>query len=264
MTTPFIQFKNVEKSFDRQAVLKGVNLSIFRGEITAVIGKSGTGKSVLLKHIIGLVRQDAGQLLVNGEPLHRMPRRKALAFRRELSYMFQDNALFDFMTVYDNIALPLAETGRAPRADIREKVTTRMEQLGLTGTDVKYPSEISGGMRKRVALARALVTDPKVVLFDEPTTGLDPIRKKDVHTMIENYQRQFGFTAVIVSHDIPEIFDIAQHIAMLDDGIISFEGTKEEILGSHIDAVHDFIQGHASPVMTNDSDPPGPKLAAKH
>jgi phospholipid/cholesterol/gamma-HCH transport system ATP-binding protein len=243
MQTPFIQFKEVKKNFGSLAVLNGVNLSINKGEITVIIGKSGTGKSVLLKHIVGLVQEDSGQLLIQGEPLNQLPRKKALHFKKSMSYMFQDNALFDFLTVFDNIALPLVETSRVSPSVLKEKVHTRMSQLSIEGIDHKYPSELSGGMRKRVALARALVTNPEVILFDEPTAGLDPVRKKNVHNMIKEYQKKFGFTAVIVSHDIPEIFDLAQHIAFLDEGIIAFEGSKQDILHSDMKSVHGFIRG---------------------
>ncbi|MCP3944471.1 MAG: ATP-binding cassette domain-containing protein [Desulfobacteraceae bacterium] len=243
MTSPLIQLVDVKKSFGAHQVLTGVNLSIHKGEILAVIGKSGTGKSVLLKHIIGLIHQDSGEILIQGKPLHKMSEKKSFLFREELSYMFQENALFDSMNVFENIGLPLAERSQYTKFIIEEKVKTRMEQLGLGPIGEKFPAQLSGGMRKRVALARALVTDPKVVLFDEPTTGLDPVRKKKVHSMIEEYQKQFGFTAVIVSHDIPEIFDVAQHIAMLDEGKIIFEGSKDDILDAHNDTVNAFIRG---------------------
>ncbi|MCA1793331.1 MAG: ABC transporter ATP-binding protein [Desulfotignum sp.] len=243
MHTAFIQFTEVRKKFGSLVVLNGVNLTINKGEITVIIGKSGTGKSVLLKHIVGLVQEDSGQLLIQGEPLNRLPRKKALQFQKSMSYMFQDNALFDFLTVFDNIALPLKETSRISPSILKEKVHTRMSQLSIEGIDHKYPSELSGGMRKRVALARALVTNPEVILFDEPTAGLDPVRKKNVHHMIREYQKKFGFTAVIVSHDIPEIFDLAQHIAFLDEGIIAFEGSKQEIMESDMKSVHGFIRG---------------------
>jgi phospholipid/cholesterol/gamma-HCH transport system ATP-binding protein len=243
MSSPLIQFVDVKKRFGDNQVLKGINLSIYKGEIIAVIGMSGTGKSVLLKHIIGLLHQDSGKLLIQGKPLHLMPKKEKLHFKKELSYMFQENALFDFLNVYDNIALPLSELSSYSNSIIEQKVKTRMNQFGLRSIGQKFPSQLSGGMRKRVALARALITNPKVVLFDEPTTGLDPVRKKNVHAMIKEYQKQFGFTAVIVSHDIPEIFDVAQRIAMLDEGVITFEGTKEDILHSHSDIVNAFIRG---------------------
>jgi phospholipid/cholesterol/gamma-HCH transport system ATP-binding protein len=243
MTIPLIQFVNIKKRFDTQEVLKGVHLSIYSGEITVIIGKSGTGKSVLLKHMIGLMRPDSGHILIDGEPVHQLSREKIKAFQKELSYMFQDNALFDSMTVYDNIALPLAENRDYPKKQIYDKVMYQIRELGLSGSEEKFPAQLSGGMRKRVALARALITDPKIILFDEPTTGLDPVRKKSVHTMIKEYQEKFEFTAVIVSHDIPDIFNISQHVAMLDEGIIQFEGSKNEILDSHSTILNAFIRG---------------------
>jgi phospholipid/cholesterol/gamma-HCH transport system ATP-binding protein len=252
MTCPLIQFVDIKKRFGTHQVLKGVNLSIYKGEIMVVIGKSGMGKSVLLKHIIGLVHQDSGELLIDGKTLRTLPKKERLSFKRELSYMFQENALIDFLNVFENIALPLVETSKDTRFTIEDKVNTRMTQLGLGPIGKKFPSQLSGGMRKRVALARALVTDPKVVLFDEPTTGLDPVRKKRVHTMIKEYQEQFGFTAVIVSHDIPDIFDLAQHIALLDDGKIVFEGTREDILHSRSDTVNAFIRGDEQQLCSGD------------
>jgi phospholipid/cholesterol/gamma-HCH transport system ATP-binding protein len=247
MTVPLIQFIDIAKRFGTHEVLKGLNLSIYTGEIIAVIGKSGTGKSVLLKHIIGLVHQDSGQILIEGEPLHQLSVEKIRSFQNELSYMFQDNALFDFLNIYDNIALPLVENSTLPKTRIKEKVMTRIKQLGLMDAEEKFPAQLSGGMRKRVALARALVTDPKIVLFDEPTSGLDPVRKKNVHSMIQEYQEKFGFTAVIVSHDIPQIFNIAQRIALLDDGVIKFEGSQKDILESDSIVLNAFIRGDDVP-----------------
>jgi len=243
MTSPLIEFIDVTKKFGTACVLNGVNLSIYKGEITAIIGKSGTGKSVLLKHIIGLIQQDSGQILIEGRPLYQLPKQERKSFQKKLSYMFQDNALFDFLTIYDNIALPLVENATFPKSQVKEKVLKRMKQLGLIGVEDKFPAQLSGGMRKRVALARALVVNPKIVLFDEPTTGLDPIRKRKVHSMIQEYQEKFEFTAVIVSHDIPEIFNVAQRIAMLDEGIIKFEGSKKDILNSHSKVLNAFIRG---------------------
>ena len=243
MTAPFIQFADIKKSFGTNSVLKGVNLSLYRGEIIAIIGKSGTGKSVLLKHIIGLIEQDSGKILINGIPLKQLSFKDKKNFRKTLSYMFQDNALFDFMNIYDNISLPLVENSNFPKDQVENRVFTQMKQLGLTGIENQFPAQISGGMKKRVALARALVTDPQIVLFDEPTAGLDPVRKKNVHSMIQEYQEKFGFTAVIVTHDIPEIFNISQRIALLDEGIIRFEGSKEELFNSQSKILNSFIIG---------------------
>ncbi|MBF0572257.1 MAG: ATP-binding cassette domain-containing protein, partial [Desulfamplus sp.] len=164
-------------------------------------------------------------------------------FKRNFSYMFQENALFDSMNIYENIALPLTETSRLSKQEIKNKVEMRMEQLEIQGTSNKYPAQLSGGMKKRVALARALITEPSIVLFDEPTTGLDPVRKNGVHAMIKSYQQMFGFTAVIVSHEIPDIFQIAQRVAMLEKGKIIFQGSAEEIMKSDLSEVSTFING---------------------
>ncbi len=243
MADPFIQFIDVKKSFDENHVMRGVNLSVYKGEITVVIGKSGGGKSVLLKHIIGLITQDSGEILISGKDLSSLNKKEKKAFKNKLSYMFQSNALFDSLNIFDNIALPLNEKSSFSKEEIKEKVNLRMSQLEIDGTEGKFPSELSGGMQKRVALARALVTDPDIVLFDEPTTGLDPVRKKSVHSMIKEYQKKFGFTAVVVSHEIPEIFDIAQRIAMLNNGKIVFEGDRESLINSNNEAVKSFIIG---------------------
>lgn len=238
---PLIQLNNICKTFDSNEVLKNVNLSIYKGEITTIIGKSGGGKSVLLKHIIGLLAPDSGSILFNGEPFYRRTKAERSKLKKKFSYMFQDSALFDSMTVFDNIALPLKEATSMKPAEIRERVKKRLAQLDLKGIEEKFPGELSGGMKKRVALARALVTDPEIVLFDEPTTGLDPIRKKTVLQMISDYQKQFGFTGVMVSHEIPDIFSISQRIAMLSDGEIIFEGSSEELLNAQEPAIRAFI-----------------------
>jgi phospholipid/cholesterol/gamma-HCH transport system ATP-binding protein len=244
---PLIELKDTVKKFGDNYVLQGVNLRIRKGEITAIIGKSGVGKSVLLKHIIGLYEPDSGDIFYDGTAIGALKTRERRALKRKFSYMFQESALFDFLTVFENIALPLQERAAYANAEVRQRVHDRMLQLDLHEIDDKYPSQLSGGMKKRVALARALVTDPEIVLFDEPTTGLDPIRKSAVHSMISDYQRRFGFTGVIVSHEIPDIFFISQHVAMLDDGRIVFEGTPEEIQQVADPVVQGFIQGLERP-----------------
>lgn len=243
MTEPYIKIEGLHKTFNSNHVMKGVNLSIYKNEITAVIGRSGCGKSVLLKHIIGLMEQDSGNIWLDGKKISRLSVKEKREFRMNLSYMFQNNALFDFLNVYDNIGLPLVEGSSMSKREIEKKVKLRMEQLELEGTGHHYPAELSGGMRKRVALARALVTDPGVVLFDEPTTGLDPVRKNRIHNMIKEYKDKFGFTAVIVSHDIPDIFEITQRIAMLEDGKILYEGDCEGIMNSDNPVIQSFIRG---------------------
>ncbi len=243
MTTPLIELKNVQKAFDESQVLADVNLRIPEGKITTIIGKSGMGKSVLLKHIIGLLIPDAGTIFFQGNDLSKMKRADKKALKMKFSYMFQGTALFDSMTVFENIALPLKERRTLSKAAIKEKVNEKLGQLDLHGVNDRYPSQISGGMKKRVALARALVTDPEIVLFDEPTTGLDPIRKNAAHSMILDYQKRFGFTAIIVSHEIPDVFFISDHMAMLDEGKIVFEGSPDEIQQSTNPVIQQFIHG---------------------
>jgi phospholipid/cholesterol/gamma-HCH transport system ATP-binding protein len=247
MDQPLIQFKDAVKRFGDNPVLDRVNLSIYKGEITSIIGKSGTGKSVLLKHIIGLYQPDSGQVLFEGMPLSKMKSGARKTLKQKFSYMFQDTALFDFLTVFENIALPLREKTALPDGEIQRRVRDKMYQLDLHDIDLKFPAQLSGGMKKRVALARALVTNPEIVLFDEPTTGLDPIRKNAVHSMISDYQKRFGFTAIIVSHEIPDVFFISQRVAMIDSGKILFEGTSEEIQQVTTPVVKNFIQGLESP-----------------
>ncbi len=241
-----IQFKRVHKRFGDNAVLKGVDLSIYQGQVTTIIGKSGIGKSVLLKHIIGLLRPDEGEILFAGKAIKAFSAEERKALKMKFSYMFQGNALFDSMTIYENVALPLKEKGRLDIAEIESRVRDKLNQLDLAGIEDRYPSQLSGGMKKRVAMARALVTDPEIVLFDEPTTGLDPIRKNAAHAMISRYQKTFGFSGVMVSHEIPDVFHISQRIAMLDQGRILFEGSPEDILKSDVPIIRQFIRGEAS------------------
>jgi len=243
MDQPFIELIDIHKSFSGNHVLDGVNLSIETGRVTCVIGKSGTGKSVLLKHIIGLMQPDSGQVCVNGLPTNQMDNIQRHRFYRQISYMFQDNALFDFLTVWENIALPLTEKKKIPMDQIRQRVKEKMEALEISNHENKYPAQLSGGIRKRVALARALITEPVAVLFDEPTSGLDPVRRNNVHAMITTYQKEFGFTAVIVSHDIPQIFTISQRLAMLDQGKIIYFGKSDGIFQTDNDVVKAFISG---------------------
>ncbi|MBL0712970.1 MAG: ATP-binding cassette domain-containing protein [Desulfosarcina sp.] len=243
MTAPLIRFEKVKKAFNGNLVLDEIDLEIFHGEITTIIGKSGGGKSALLKHIIGLLQPDSGRIYINGDCLATMKKSQRRRLRRQFSYMFQDSALFDFMTVAENIALPLREHHLFPEDEIQKRVHAKMKELDLTGTDDDYPSQLSGGMKKRVALARALITSPEVILFDEPTTGLDPIRKTSVHTMISDYQHQFGFAGVLISHEIPDVFYFSQRVAMLHEGKIIYAGTPEDLQKVDDPVVHEFIRG---------------------
>jgi phospholipid/cholesterol/gamma-HCH transport system ATP-binding protein len=242
MSEPLIEFKNVTKRFGNRTILDRVNLEVHDGQTTTIIGKSGTGKSVLLKHMIGLLAPTEGNILFRGKPVEKMSRKELDDLRSQFSYCFQNNALFDSLTVFQNIALPLRQTTRMSENEIERKVMERIEQLELSEVPHKYPSELSGGMQKRVALARALITDPKIVLFDEPTTGQDPIRKNAIFSMIVHNQKKFGFTTILISHDIPDVFFISDRILVLYDGQIIFQGPYEEIDKLQHPMVDEFVK----------------------
>ena len=246
MTAPLIELKNVTKRFGEKTVLDRANLTIFEGDITTIIGKSGEGKSVLLKHIIGLLRPDEGEILFNGKQIKGLTRKERKSFKRQISYMFQNNALFDSLTVFENIALPLREKTRLDEDAIRIKVMAQIDRMELSEVTDKYPSQISGGMQKRVALARALVSEPKIILFDEPTAGLDPLRKNVVLSMIARHQKKIRFTAILVSHDIPDVLFISNRVAIIDSCRIPFQGTPMELEQSENPVVQQFIKGQAS------------------
>ena len=238
-----IRVENLRKSFGGQPVLKGVNLEVNRGEIMIIIGQSGGGKTVLLKHLLGLLRADAGRIVVAGVDITELGGEALDAVRRRYGVVFQGGALFDSMSVFDNVAFPLRERTALGRAEIAQRANAKLEQVGLAGMGEKNPAEISGGMRKRVAIARALVTEPEIVFFDEPTTGLDPVLVNTIHGLIVDLHAKFAFTAVMVSHEIPEIFKIAQKVAMLYDGRIVEAGPAETIQNSPNPVIQQFIRG---------------------
>ncbi len=241
-TMPLIEFQNVTKRFGDKTVLDNLNVKIYENQITTIIGKSGTGKSVLLKHIIGLLKPDEGTILFQGKPVNAMKKGEWEKYRSTIAYLFQNNALLDSMTVFENVAFPLQQTTNLSKKEIEKKALKRIEDLELTEAIDKYPSELSGGMQKRVALARALVEDPKIVLFDEPTTGQDPIRKNMILSMITHYRRKFGFTAVMISHDIPDVFFISDRIIILWEGRVGFQGSYEEATTTKIPLIDEFLR----------------------
>ena len=225
---PLIEFKGVSKTFGDRNILNRIDFSVYEGEVTTLIGLSGTGKSVTLKHIIGMLKPDEGQIFYRGKDIAQMSKKEWNEYIGQISYMLQNNALFDSMTVLENVSMPLKYTTKLKKKEIAERAMARIEQTELTEVADKYPSEISGGMQKRTALARALVTDPNIVLFDEPTTGQDPIRKNAILGMVAEYQKRFGFTALLISHEIPDVYFISNRILALYDRKIVFQGIPED------------------------------------
>ena len=241
-----IEVVDVHKNFGRQEVLRGTNLTIEEGGITTIIGGSGSGKTVLLKTMIALLLPDRGQVLVDGTDITRLGEKPLNEVRGKFGFLFQGAALLDSMTIFDNVAFPLRERTRLGEDAIGRKVRERLDQVGLKDMGYKYPAEVSGGMKKRAGFARALVTDPRIVLFDEPTTGLDPLLAKSIHQLIADMQGRVGFTGVVVSHDIPAVFTISHRVAMLADGVIADSGPTTEFLRSPNPAVQRFLNSETS------------------
>lgn len=231
MSASFLQIRGLSKRFGSQTVLDGIDLDIPLESHTTVIGKSGTGKSVFLKCISKLLQPDSGKISLSDSE----------AEFPQCAYMFQQNALFDSLTVFENVALPLRETRRIAKSELQENVDDLLAKLDLQDASSKYPAEISGGMQKRVALARALITKPEIILFDEPTTGLDPQRKFAVFDMIRNYRKRFGFTVLMVSHDVPEVFGISDQVAWLDEGKIKYWGSPDDLLAAPPSELEGFL-----------------------
>ncbi len=242
-----IAIENLHKSFSDDEVLHGISLNVADREIVALIGPSGSGKSVFLKLVAGLLRPDAGRVVFNGRDMSRLRRHELMELRSRFGFLFQGGALFDSLTVYDNVAFPLREKTHLGEAEIAVRVQRELAQVGLEEAQQKFPAELSGGMAKRVALARALVLGPEIMLFDEPTTGLDPIIVNAIHDLIVATHRRLGFSGIVVSHAIPGVFTIAQKVVMLDQGEIRFVGTPREILASDDPDVRAFIRGSLPP-----------------
>lgn len=238
-----IKLENIYKSFRGQRVLDGVSLEIPTGNITALLGRSGGGKSVTLKHIIGLIRPDSGRILVDDEDITLLDDREMNRVRRNFGVLFQDGALFDSMNVFENIAFPLIEHTKLKHDEISAKVGAALEAVGLANIEEKLPSELSGGMRKRVGLARAIILQPQTVFFDEPTSGLDPLMTDSINRLIVDTQKKFNLTNLIISHDVGAALRIADKIAILYEGKILEEGTPADINGSENPFVRAFIEG---------------------
>jgi phospholipid/cholesterol/gamma-HCH transport system ATP-binding protein len=236
-----IRLVNLSKSFRGNPVLQGLNLTIPGGQTTVIIGRSGGGKSVLLKHIIGLIQPDAGEIWIDDDELTRLKEKDLYRVRKRFGMLFQEGALFDSMNVGQNVAFPILEHRRLPFAEVEKLVAEKLELVGLPGIEDKMPAELSGGMRKRVALARAIALDPDIMLFDEPTTGLDPIMTAAIDELIMGTQQRFNMTCVVISHDIQSVFRIGHKIAMLYEGRIIAEGTPEEFRNNNNELVQNFL-----------------------
>lgn len=240
-----IRIEDLYKSFDGLPVLQGVNLEVATGRILALIGRSGYGKSVLLKHVAGLMKPDRGRVLVDGHDMCCLKGAALLAVRNRLGFLFQSGALFDSMSIFDNVAFPLREKTKLREKEIRDRVMAELEQVSLLGAEEKYPSQLSGGMVKRASLARALVGDPEIMLFDEPTTGLDPLTGQTILDLIDSSHERLKYTGILVTHEVPKVFQVVNRVAMIDEGRILFQGTPEEILKSENDTVRSFVRGGA-------------------
>ncbi|MEW6188446.1 MAG: ATP-binding cassette domain-containing protein [Thermodesulfobacteriota bacterium] len=238
-----IRLVGINKTFGKQQVLRDLNLTIPTGQTTVIIGRSGGGKSVLLKHIMGLLRPDSGEIWIDDEEINRLNQRDLYRVRRRFGMLFQEGALFDSMSVGENVAFPIREHKKLPFAEIEKLVSEKLALVGLPGIEAKMPSELSGGMRKRAALARAMALDPDILLFDEPTTGLDPILTASIDHLIIETQKRFQMTCVVISHDIQSVFRIAHNIVMLYEGRIIEGGPPEVFRQSSNKIIQDFLEG---------------------
>lgn len=238
-----IRLVNLNKSFRSQQVLSDLNLTIPSGQTTVIVGRSGGGKSVLLKHIMGLIRPDSGEIWIDQEEINRLRERDLYRIRRRFGMLFQEGALFDSMTIGENVAFPLREHRKMTGQEIDQVVAEKLALVGLSGVEEKMPSELSGGMRKRAALARAIALEPDILLFDEPTTGLDPIMTASIDQLVIETQKRFQLTCVVISHDIQSVFRIAHNVAMLYEGKIIEQGTPEAFHQSANKLVQDFLLG---------------------
>ena len=240
-----LSLRNLSKRFGRNVVLRDVSLEIEAGKTLVVLGPSGTGKSVLLKHIVGLLKPDRGEVWFEGQRIDNLKEREIAVVRENFGFLFQMGALFDSLTNLDNVSFPLKEHTTLSAEDIMAKAQDRLAMVGLADAGMKMPGEMSGGQRKRIALARAIAMDPKVILYDEPTTGLDPIRSDVINELILRLQAKLGVTSIVVTHDMNSAFKVADRIVMLAEGRLHFDGTAETIKQSTDPIVQRFIAGEA-------------------
>ncbi len=238
-----IEIKGLYKKFGEKEVLKGVDLTINQGETLVIVGKSGCGKSVMLKHIVGLLKPDRGTVEIDGKLVNTMTEKELYTLRKDFGYLFQSGAIFDSLTVEENVALPLVESDtQYTTAEIKKRVDQNLELVGLPGIGNLKPSELSGGMRKRVALARAMITNPSYILYDEPTTGLDPIMSDSIDNLIMDVRAKVKATAIVVTHDMFSVKNVADKVAMMHEGRVHFTGTPEQLMSSKDEVILEFVK----------------------
>lgn len=239
---PFVEFENVFKSYGSKHVLRGVNLTVYRGEVMVILGGSGTGKSVTIRHMLGLEAPDSGRVIVEEEDITDLPEQDLYRVRKKFGMLFQSGALFDSMTVFENIAYPLREHTEMSQEEITRAVREKLELVSLPGSENLMPVDLSGGMRKRVGLARSIVLDPKMILYDEPTTGLDPITAQKINELIIDLQSKLNVTSVVVTHDIQSAFSVGDRIAFLNRGVFDWVGTMEAARNADNPGLRDFLK----------------------
>lgn len=242
---PFLKVRDLVQKIGRQEILRGFSLDIFKGETTVLLGKSGGGKSVFLRHLIGLMKPLGGHILFEGQDIALLNERELEPIRRKIGMLFQDGALFDSMTVFDNVAFPLRERGERSDRVIREKVNDALSLVNMNGHNTKMPVNLSGGMRKRVALARAIISPPQVILYDEPTAGLDPIVSDSINRLIRRLQKQLSVTSIVVTHDMVSCYHIADRVALLNEGKRYFYGTPDDLRTTQDKVIRDFVDGRS-------------------
>jgi phospholipid/cholesterol/gamma-HCH transport system ATP-binding protein len=245
MSAPLIQVRDLRQKIGAQEILRGLTIDVMRGETLVLLGKSGGGKSVFLRHLIGLMRPVSGSIEFEGRDITHLTERQFEPVRRKIGMLFQDGALFDSMNVFDNVAFPLRERGERDPATIRRKVAEALAMVNMAGHDHKMPVNLSGGMRKRVALARAIISPPAVILYDEPTAGLDPIVSDSINKLIRHLQHQLHVTSIVVTHDMVSCNHIADRVALLHEGRIYFLGTTAELAATTDPVIRDFVDGRS-------------------
>ena len=243
---PLIEIRDLVQRIGEQEILRGFSLPVHRGETLVLLGRSGGGKSVFLRHLIGLMRPISGQILVEGTDIVPFTERQFEPIRRKIGMVFQDGALFDSMTVFNNVAFPLRERGERDETTLRQKVAETLAMVNMTGSEDKMPVNLSGGMRKRVALARAIISPPDVILYDEPTAGLDPIVSDSINKLIRRLQAQLNATSIVVTHDMTSCYHIADRVALLYEGRVYFYGTTDELRASRDPVISDFVEGRSN------------------